>query len=161
MPCIMQSWDEFIMWVRAEHATHCSEIIHFKIYAPPAEWLKAQLNVPWVLPKYVITQRVGIFNFRVYRVWVLLKTLGSCRVSGIFAKKISIGYFRVLKILIGYFRVHPNIAHHLVHFKPFLAILDHLKHFGPFRTIMDHLDHFGPLWTIWNPLDILIHPNTS
>ena len=64
MPCIMQSWDEFIMWVRAEHATHCSEIIHFKIYAPPAEWLKAQLNVPWVLPKYVITH-----------FWVILDSL--------------------------------------------------------------------------------------
>ena len=33
-------------------------------------------------------QRVGIFNFRVYRVRVLLKTSGSGRVSGIFAKKI-------------------------------------------------------------------------
>ena len=32
-------------------------------------------------------QRVGIFNFRVYRVRVLLKTSGSGRVSGIFAKK--------------------------------------------------------------------------
>ena len=42
--------------------------------------------------------RVGIFNF------------GTDRVSGIFAKKILIEYFRVLEILIGYFRVHPNIV---------------------------------------------------
>ena len=36
----------------------------------------------------VRAQREGIFNFRVYRVRVLLKTSGSGRVSGIFAKKI-------------------------------------------------------------------------
>ena len=45
--------------------------------------------------------RVGIFNF------------GTDRVSGIFAKKILIEYFRVLEILIGYFRVHPNVVQFL------------------------------------------------
>ena len=32
-------------------------------------------------------QQVGIFNFGTDQVWVLVKTLGSGRVSGIFAKK--------------------------------------------------------------------------
>ena len=46
--------------------------------------------IPFVLSACVANraQRVGIFNFRVYRVRVLLKTSGSGRVSGIFAKKV-------------------------------------------------------------------------
>ena len=57
--------------------------------------------------------RVGIFNFGTDRVRVLVKTSDSGRISGIFAKKLLIRYFRVLEILIGYFRVHPNVVQFL------------------------------------------------
>ena len=55
-------------------------------------------------------QRVGIFNFRVYRVRVLLKTSGSGRVSGIFAKK---NINRVFSGIGNLDRVHPNVVQFL------------------------------------------------
>ena len=54
-------------------------------------------------------QRVGVFNFGTDRVRVLEKTsgsgLGMDRVRVLAPLFISIGYYRVLKILIGYFLV--------------------------------------------------------
>ena len=70
-------------------------------------------------------QHVGIFNFDTDQVWVLVKILGSGRVSGIFSTKNSIGYFRVLKILIGYFWVHPNIVQFLCERLIYIADLSH------------------------------------
>ena len=55
-------------------------------------------------------QRVGIFRFRVYRVRVLVKTSGSGRVSGIFAKKIINREFSGIGNLD---RVHPNVVQFL------------------------------------------------
>ena len=46
-------------------------------------------------------QRVGVFNFGTDRVQVLEKTSGL----GIGTAFLSIGYYRVLKILIGYFSI--------------------------------------------------------
>ena len=52
-------------------------------------------------------QRVGVFNFGTDRVRVLEKTSGSGsgmdRVRVLALNFLSIGYYRVLKILIGYF----------------------------------------------------------
>ena len=54
-------------------------------------------------------QRVGVFNFGTDRVRVLEKTSGSGsgmdRVRVLAPYFLSIGYYRVLKILIGYFLV--------------------------------------------------------
>ena len=59
-------------------------------------------------------QRVGIFNFRVYRVRVLLKTSGSGRVSGIFAKKNYqsgiFGYWKSWSGIFGYILISRNFC---------------------------------------------------
>ena len=58
-------------------------------------------------------QRVGVFNFGTDRVRVLEKTLGSAmdRVRVLAPHFLSIGYYRVLKILIGYFSVTSLIRY--------------------------------------------------
>ena len=58
-------------------------------------------------------QRVGVFNFGADRVRVLEKTLGSGmdRVRVLAPNFLSIGYYRVLKILIGYFLVTSLIRY--------------------------------------------------
>ena len=58
-------------------------------------------------------QRVVVFNFGTDRVWVLEKTSGSGtdRVRVLAPHFLSIGYYRVLKILIGYFSVTSLIRY--------------------------------------------------
>ena len=53
-------------------------------------------------------KRVGFFKFGSGRVRVLEKTSGSgrVRVRVLALHLLSIGYYRVMKILIGYFRVY-------------------------------------------------------
>ena len=67
-------------------------------------------------------QRVGVFNFGTDRVQVLEKTSGL----GIGTAFLSIGYYRVLKILIGYFSVTSRIRY-------FLLVL--LRFSQPFRPL--------------------------
>ena len=63
-------------------------------------------------------QRVGVFNFGTDRVRVLEKTSGSGsgmdRVRVLAPHFLSIGYYRVLKILIGYFSVTSLIRYFLL-----------------------------------------------
>ena len=63
-------------------------------------------------------QRVGVFNFGTDRVRVLEKTSGSGsgtdRVRVLAPHFLSIGYYRVLKILIGYFSVTSRIRYFLL-----------------------------------------------
>ena len=84
---------------------------------------REQKQIPELFPQRlegprIRVQRVGVFNFGTDRVRVLEKTSGSGsgmdRVRVLAPHFLSIGYYRVLKILIGYFSVTSRIRYFLL-----------------------------------------------
>ena len=87
---------------------------------PHATLLKASMKMGQKWRDSVVgrVQRVGGFNFGTDRVRVLEKTsgsgLGMDRVRVLAPHFLSIGYYRVLKILIGYFSIKSMIRYFLL-----------------------------------------------